>query len=451
MIPISAGGGGSPRRRIRAGRPRREPDGSRSRSAQAGFDRVERGAERTLAGLRVLNYATLWAVFTGAGARELDHALSFSLAGYGAITAFGVICTLLRFHRPWLPWLLATMDVGLLLHCQAMFATTPGWSLDHALMAPGAAMISLILVTTAVRHRPWLVLYTAGLYIVGWLALWSIANADVIASAPDLRSILSKALADAVLLVVVGLVALSLFVSVRYAKHHLLTSLAERDVRQELARFVPPPLVQALTDSNSSGHQAALRDVAVFMIDIHGFTALAERMAPLAVLELLDDFRAVIERTVAEHGGTIDKYIGDAALVVFGAEEDSPAGAAEGLAWARRIGPEIATWNASSTERPRIEIAVGGHWGPVVAGVVGKGERREFTVLGDTVNVCARIQQLASAGDLPLVVSEDLLRAAGVDVAGGSWRELPETSLRGRQATIRLLRDAAETSPGRQA
>ncbi|MBI3822544.1 MAG: adenylate/guanylate cyclase domain-containing protein [Planctomycetes bacterium] len=100
-------------------------------------------------------------------------------------------------------------------------------------------------------------------------------------------------------------------------------------------------------------------------------------------------------------------------------------------------------------EAGRIDITIGAHWGPVVAGVVGKGERREFTVLGDTVNVCARIQQLASSHGLQLVVSEQLLRQAGGGVPEDAWRALAETSLRGRQAPIRLLaRDIAPIRPG---
>jgi adenylate cyclase len=424
---------------LRAGARSRATAGD-SHRRRGDFERIQFKAERTLALLRLLNLGALWLVFAGARATELDHSLSLSLRAYGAITMFGLVCTLMRFYRPWLPSLLATFDVVVLLHCQAMFATTPGWSFDHALMAPGAIMIALILVTTAVRHRPWLVLYTAGLYIGGWLALWAIANADVIASTGDARSLLSKFLNESVLLVVVALIGATLFVSVRYSRHHLLTSLAEREIVQALARFVPPPLLHSMARSGVIETPASLRDLAVLMVDIRGFTAMAERLPPFELIELLDGFRSLLVRSVERHGGTIDKFIGDGALVVFGVEPDRLGAAAAALDWACRLGPELEKWNRTGgVGRENIQVAIGGHWGAAVVGVVGSGDRREFTALGDAVNVAARVQQLASSRNLRLVVSEELLLAAGAATGTGIWQELQETNLRGRRAGIRLF------------
>jgi adenylate cyclase len=106
----------------------------------------------------------------------------------------------------------------------------------------------------------------------------------------------------------------------------------------------------------------------------------------------------------------------------------------------------VADWNktrSANGELP-IRVGIGAHWGPVFSGAIGDDTRLEFTVLGDTVNVAARLEEEAKRAGIPLIVSEDLLTASGVDPAR-DWIALPAAPLRGRHGVVRLYGMSAGT------
>ena len=182
------------------------------------------------------------------------------------------------------------------------------------------------------------------------------------------------------------------------------------------------------------------QDAAVLFVDIRDFTARAEQMEPEAISRFLAEFRRVVTHAVEERGGVVDKFVGDSAMVVFGVPEAGVHDAANALDGARAILNAVASWNdeRAATGDDAVRIGVGVHWGQVFCGAVGDASRLEFTVLGDTVNVAARLEEATKRADLPLVVSEELLTAAGVDPAAqDGWVELPDTTIRGRHGDVR--------------
>ena len=135
----------------------------------------------------------------------------------------------------------------------------------------------------------------------------------------------------------------------------------------------------------------------------------------------------------------MDKFVGDSAMVVFGVPEPGPHDAANALDGARAILNAVASWNdeRGAASDDAVRIGVGLHWGEVFCGAVGDASRLEFTVLGDTVNVAARLEEATKRAGLPLVVSEKLLTAAGVDAtARDGWIEQPDTTIRGRYGDV---------------
>ncbi len=168
------------------------------------------------------------------------------------------------------------------------------------------------------------------------------------------------------------------------------------------------------------------RTVSVMFCDLRGFTALAESAAPNEVVATLNEFFTMMTAWVRSCGGFVDKFIGDALLVVFGlfdadgtaVTERSAAAAVRCALGVRQRMTELNRRRAARGQPP-LAVTMSVHTGPVIAGTVGAAERHEYTVIGDTVNIAARLQQVAKERDLDLIISEEthtLADRAGLQV-----------------------------------
>lgn len=127
--------------------------------------------------------------------------------------------------------------------------------------------------------------------------------------------------------------------------------------------------------------------MAILFVDIRNSTHMAEGLDPKAVTKLIRSFRSIVQRAARAHGGVIDKFVGDGAMLVFGVPHPSGDDAARSLNCAREILRLIDERNASVEAADRFSVGIGVHRGKVYCGIVGDDERREFTVIGDAVDV----------------------------------------------------------------
>ncbi len=164
-------------------------------------------------------------------------------------------------------------------------------------------------------------------------------------------------------------------------------------------------------------------------------------MSAVDLTNFVGEFRACVTAAADAHHGVIDKFVGDSAMVIFGVPEPDSRDARHALDCARAILDNVAAWNARLAEAKRapVEIGIGVHCGEVFCGAVGDAARLEFTVLGDPVNVAARIEQHTRTAGHPLLVSRALLETAEVTPEDGRWIPLPQQSLRGRDEPIDLF------------
>ena len=189
-----------------------------------------------------------------------------------------------------------------------------------------------------------------------------------------------------------------------------------------------------------------LRHASVLICDLRGFTAFAEQEPPDVVVATLNEFFTVMTAWVRECGGFVDKFIGDAMLVVFGLFEPdggSPgAGAAEAVRCATGIGERLGELNRLRAASRRSPLAVSGgiHSGEVLAGTIGAAERHEYTVIGDTVNVAARLQELCKERGTAFLVSAATYDAAQARGFPGTAHAPETVTLRGRIEPISILR-----------
>jgi PAS domain S-box-containing protein len=226
-------------------------------------------------------------------------------------------------------------------------------------------------------------------------------------------------------------------------------AVAERQ-RAQLTRHFSPNMVEELMQAGGRIGVARTQPMAVLFADLYDYTEMSAAMSGEQVIALLREFHAIVEDAVFNHSGTLDKYIGDGLMATFGTPSPGPLDATNAIAATRQMLREIARWNQqreAAGER-RIRIGVGLHFGMATLGDVGTDQRFELTVVGDTINIASRIEQLSRLVRTAVVASDDIIQRAiaesGVE-AIESFRDLGEHRVRGRQALIRLWGLSAES------
>jgi adenylate cyclase len=207
--------------------------------------------------------------------------------------------------------------------------------------------------------------------------------------------------------------------------NEMVQGLREREtIRDLFGRHVGESVARAATDGEVElGGET--RVVSVLMIDLVGSTTYAASRSPVEVVEMLNRFFAVVVEEVDDHGGLVNKFMGDAVLAIFGAPTDLPDHAGAALAAARGIASRLAG------EVPEIGAGIGVSTGRAVAGNVGHRSRFEYTVIGDAVNAAARLTELAKDVDGRVLVASASVTAAD-PAEQRRWREHGAPVLRGR-------------------
>ncbi|MGE5713942.1 MAG: adenylate/guanylate cyclase domain-containing protein [Betaproteobacteria bacterium] len=220
---------------------------------------------------------------------------------------------------------------------------------------------------------------------------------------------------------------------------------AER-ARTNLARYFSPNLVEILATRDEPLGAVRRQMVAVLFCDIVGFTAMAETMPPEAVITMLREFDERMIGQIFACGGTVEKYIGDAILAVFGVPTESADDAANALRSADMMLTALDQWNNERETRgePRLAMGIGLNYGPAVFGDIGSKQSMSVAIIGDTVNTASRLQNLTRVLDTPLVVGDALvnaIKAAPPGPAAALVSELQdggEQVLRGRAGAVRI-------------
>ena len=197
--------------------------------------------------------------------------------------------------------------------------------------------------------------------------------------------------------------------------------LADR-ARANLARYFSPKLVETLAAKDQPLGPVRRRSLAVLFADVVGFTRLSETLEPEQVMEILRDIHSWMEKVIFKWDGSIEGYIGDEVLTIFGFPETGQRDCTNALSCAYELLAAAHHWNRERAESGRspIQIGMGLHYGLVVLGDVGTEEYVEFTVIGDTVNTASRLQKATRHLGCDLVVSQQLVDAVKNEHEPGS-------------------------------
>lgn len=190
-----------------------------------------------------------------------------------------------------------------------------------------------------------------------------------------------------------------------------------RRARDNLARYFSPNVAERLALGAASLQKGKNCDVAVIFADIRGFTSMSEKHSPEYMMQMLRGFQSRMSEKIFAYDGTIEKYIGDALLAVFGVPEAHEDDASRALLCSFEMFASLAEWNLGRIEKGEeaIEIGIGLHFGEAIAGDVGSEFVLSYAVIGDTVNTASRLQSLTRKVEAQMVVSAALVERIKIE------------------------------------
>ena len=210
--------------------------------------------------------------------------------------------------------------------------------------------------------------------------------------------------------------------------------------RSALERFLSPEVVEMVVANPDIRLGGVNQEVTVMFADIRGFTTMSETMEPGRVVEILNEYFTRVTDVIFDNGGTLDKYIGDAVMAVFGAPISKGNDAAAAVNSAMQIQRLLIELNrdAAAREWPELRVGIGINTGNAIAGNIGSPRRLDYTVVGDAVNTAQRLMTNAAGGQI--LISESTAKKLGKTGKTIDLERLPELKVKGRSEAVPVFR-----------
>lgn len=310
--------------------------------------------------------------------------------------------------------------------------------LTQALGFTAPFLYFLFIILSTLRLDFWLSAFT-GAVAATELFLIAAIHRSAAGAHPDVVLTIGFDLIRSFVLLLAGVVAGWVATRLRRQLYGTLAALDARDrITSLFGQHVSPQVVERLLAAGGAD-VSEVRRVAVMFVDIRGFTAASSRRAPEAVVARLETAFAVLVAAVDRHGGIVNKFLGDGFLALFGAPLAEPRPAQRAVAAGRQMLAAITGDNQRHPEWP-IEIGIAVHIGEVVTGNVGTASRKEFTVIGDTVNLASRIEAQNKEFGSNFLISEAMRCELGDEANELSF--LGAVPIRGYDAPVKLWKVA---------
>ncbi len=233
---------------------------------------------------------------------------------------------------------------------------------------------------------------------------------------------------------VAGLVATAATVGYRF----VIADREERFLRQSFGLYLAPQVIETMVASNKlPALGGEMREVTVFFTDIADFTAIAETMTPAALVALTNEYLSAMSDVVEEHGGYVDKFIGDSVVAVFGAPVEDSDHARNAVRAALRCNARLDELNrtAAPFQGHRVDHRIGVNSGEALVGNIGSRRRFNYTAMSDAVNLASRLEGANKHFGTSILVAETTVALTGTAFA---WREIDAVRVKGRSQPVRI-------------
>lgn len=223
----------------------------------------------------------------------------------------------------------------------------------------------------------------------------------------------------------------------------LVESRTKRQITGLFGQYVPPQIVSTMSkDPERFTMEAESREMTVLFTDVVGFTTISEKLTPKELALFMNEYLTAMTAIIYEHGGTVDKYIGDAIMAFWGAPLHDPDHALHAVQAAIAMRKRMVTLQQEMTVQgfPEIRIGIGVNSGQMRVGNMGSSFRVAYTVMGDAVNLASRLEGLTRQYDTWVIVGETT-RAL---IAGYVWRELDLVRVKGKHEPVAIFEPCGE-------
>lgn len=212
----------------------------------------------------------------------------------------------------------------------------------------------------------------------------------------------------------------------------------EQREKKRLSRYFSPAVVEDIISKKEDVNLgSARRRVTILFSDIRGFTSISEKMSPEDVVGFLREYLTVMTDAVFQHGGTVDKYIGDAVMALYNVPFDQPDHAAQAVRTALAFQERVKLLSEKFKAKHGLELrcGVGVHTGDAVVGTIGAEQRLEYTAIGDTINLGSRLESITKEYHVSIIISESTYE----EVKGQFLtRYLGEVKVKGKEIPVKI-------------
>jgi adenylate cyclase len=370
----------------------------------------------------------------------------------GFYLGFTLLRLALAYRRTLPGWFLAlsvVIDMALLMGLIWSFHIQYMQPAAIFLKAPTLLYVFIFIALRALRFEPGLVLLAGVAGGLGWLGL----VLAVLGSGSEVTrdyvhyltsaSVLIGAEFDKV--ISIAAVTLILALAIERANRLLARAASEQAAAEDLSRFFAPDVARQITEAEERiepGHGSEL-EIAVLMIDIRGFTAFSAASGPDDVMALLAEYQRRLAPVIRRHQGSIDKFLGDGIMATFGAAPRTDAYAADAVRAVDELLAVAADWQAERRALGRRPLGINAALavGPVVFGAVGDERRLEYTVIGEPVNLAAKLEKHnKSVGARALTTKNSYAQAQAQGyLPPAAKAELPGSAIEGLTEPVDLI------------
>jgi len=352
----------------------------------------------------VVFFASLYSIAPRATGATGENFVPGVLAAYFAFTVLRLALSY-RFTLPeW--FLLISIGVDVALLCGLIFSFHLQYNQPAAfyLKAPTLLYMFIFIAVRTLRFDPRFVLTTGIASAIGWFALVDYALLTDMGDMRITRDFVAYLTSNSILigaeidkmLTILGVTAILTIAQYR-SREVLFDAIRSHAAAKDLELFFSPEVASSITGAEAlpGAGRGETRSAAILFVDVRGFTTTAETMAPKAVIAILTRYHELALHQIEQHGGQVDKFLGDGILATFGAVQDSETYAADAL---RAAGAAIAAIDAAAADfrdlgwPRRFDVGASVACGAVTVGVVGARGRLEFTVIGNAVNLAAKLE-----------------------------------------------------------